>query len=158
MINLEKIKEFTFADLDKTIELVHSDKGAPNLMLALVLSAYTEFWFLEGLTSNSSERFNSFFRKLGKNYESLLDKHDIYDRFRSSLVHGYLIKGNSKIVIEGGECGIDFDDKTGIFTFYIRRYLEDFKFAVNNYVHELSTNPDKFNKAKEELEKRAQLL
>jgi hypothetical protein len=24
-----------FADLDKTIELVHSDKGVPNFMLAL---------------------------------------------------------------------------------------------------------------------------
>jgi hypothetical protein len=28
----------------ETIELVHSDKGAPNFMLALVLCAYTEFW------------------------------------------------------------------------------------------------------------------
>ena len=26
--NIEKIKEFMFADLNKTIELVHSDKGA----------------------------------------------------------------------------------------------------------------------------------
>jgi hypothetical protein len=42
--NMEKIKEFMFADLDKIIEIVHSDKGAPNFMLALVLCAYTEFW------------------------------------------------------------------------------------------------------------------
>jgi hypothetical protein len=26
--NVEKIKEFMFSDLDKTIELVHSEKGA----------------------------------------------------------------------------------------------------------------------------------
>jgi hypothetical protein len=38
---IEKIKEFMFADLDKTIALVSSDKGAPNFMLALVLCSYT---------------------------------------------------------------------------------------------------------------------
>jgi len=37
-------------------------------------------------------------------------------------------------VIEGGDCGIDFDEKTGIFTFYVRKYLEDLKFAVNQYI------------------------
>jgi hypothetical protein len=42
--NIEKIKEFMFSDLDKTIELVHSEKGAPNFMLALVLCSYTQFW------------------------------------------------------------------------------------------------------------------
>jgi hypothetical protein len=39
--NIENIKEFMFSDLDKTIELVHSEKGAPNFMLTLVLSSYT---------------------------------------------------------------------------------------------------------------------
>jgi hypothetical protein len=42
--NIDKIKEFMFADIDKTIALIHSDMGAPNFMLALVLCSYTEFW------------------------------------------------------------------------------------------------------------------
>ena len=63
--NIEKIKEFMFADLDKTIELVHSDKGAPNFMLALVLCAYTHFWGkLMKFSGNDKERFDAFFRKL----------------------------------------------------------------------------------------------
>ena len=33
-----------FTDLDKTLELVNTPKGAPNFMLALVLCCYTEFW------------------------------------------------------------------------------------------------------------------
>ena len=161
--NIEKIQKFMFADLDKTIELVHSDKGAPNFMLALVLCAYTEFWgrLSLGVTTidRNQESFDAFFRKLGRNYRDLLDKHGhIYDRFRSGLVHEYLIKGNSKIVIEGGERGIDYNDKTEVFTFYVRRYLEDFKFAVNNYIYELSTDQDKFNKARIALEHKARLL
>jgi hypothetical protein len=42
--NIQKIRDFMFADLDKTIELVNSGKGAPNFMLALALCSYTEFW------------------------------------------------------------------------------------------------------------------
>jgi hypothetical protein len=61
-------------------------------------------------------------------------------------------------VIVGGDCGIYYDDKTEIFTFYFRKYLEDFKFAVNKYVHELDTDLDKFNKARKALENKAQLL
>src|SRR5438034_4339416 len=146
--NIEKFKEFMFADFDKTIELARSEKGAPNLMLALVLTAYTEFWgrFMLGVTINKNkECFDAFFCQLGRNYKDLLDKHgNIYDRFRSGLVHEYLIKGSSKVVIEGGECGIDSDEKTGSFNFYVRRYLEDFKFAVNLYIHELTRNLDNF--------------
>jgi len=41
---IEKIKEFMFADLNKTIIPVNSSNGAPNFMLALVLCCYTEFW------------------------------------------------------------------------------------------------------------------
>jgi hypothetical protein len=162
MKNIEKIKEFMFADLDKTIELAHSGKGAPNFMLALVLCAYTEFWgklMLGVKTDKNQESFDAFFRKLGRKYGDLLDKHrHIYSKFRSELVHEYRIKGSSKIVTEGGDCGIAYNDKTGIPTFYIRRYLEDFKFAVNNYISELRTDLDKFNKAKEALENKAQLL
>ena len=105
--SIEKIREFMFADLDKTIELVHSDKGAPNFMLALVLCAYTEFWgkmMLGAKTDKNQEYFDAFFCKLGRNYKDLLNEHSqIYARFRGGLVHEYLVKGNSrKCVIEGG--------------------------------------------------------
>jgi hypothetical protein len=55
-------------------------------------------------------------------------------------------------VIEGVECGIDYDNTKNTYTFYVRRYLEDFKFAVNNYVSELMTDVAKFTEAKKALD------
>jgi hypothetical protein len=52
------------------------------------------------------------------------------------------------MVIEGGDCGIIYDDKTKMFTFCIRKYLEDFEFAVNDYIGELKTDLNKFKSAK----------
>ncbi|MGB6530546.1 MAG: hypothetical protein WBF33_20770 [Candidatus Nitrosopolaris sp.] len=127
--NIDKIKEFMFADIDKTISLIHSDIGAPNFMLALVLCSYTEFWGKLMLPSQECKKcFEAFFRKLGTKYVEVMDHRDtnIYGRIRCGLVHEYLIKGNAKIVIEGGECGIIYDENTKTYTFHIRRYLEDF--------------------------------
>ena len=61
-------------------------------------------------------------------------------------------------MIGGGDCGIDLDNKTRIFTFYVRRYLEDLKFAVTQYTYELNTDLEKLNGAREALEKMPQLL
>jgi hypothetical protein len=152
--NIEKIKEFMFADLDKTIALVSSDKGAPNFMLALVLCCYTEFWGKLMLPSRSEKKcFDAFFYKLGTRYQELIEDTDtgIYGRIRCGLVNEYLIKGNTKIVVEGGDCGIIYDTKTKKYTFCIRKY-QDFKFAVNNYIEELKTNLEKFRNAKKVLE------
>lgn len=101
----------------------------------------------------------SFFRKLGTKYEDVLDRqHANVYRVRNALVHEYIIKANSKIVIEGGECGIDYNNTKNKYTFYVRRYLEDFKFAVNNYISELMTDVAKFNEAKKALDEVTQLL
>ena len=64
---INRIKEFMFADLEKTLELTNTPKGAPNFMLALVLCCYTEFWGKMKLPQGTnSERFNIFFKALGK--------------------------------------------------------------------------------------------
>ncbi len=150
-----------FADLDKTIGLVNSDKGAPNFMLALVLCAYTGLWGKLMLPSGDDKKcFDTFFCKLGPKYEELVNhpNTNIYGRIRSGLVHEYIIKANAKIVIEGGECGIIYYDKTKTYVVCIRRYLEDFKFAVNNYIAELRSNLASFNDAKKALEKKPQLI
>ena len=66
---IEKIKEFMFADLDKTIALVNSCNGAPNFMLALVLCCYTEFWGKLMLYPEKDEKksFDTFFANWGSN-------------------------------------------------------------------------------------------
>jgi hypothetical protein len=155
-----KIKEFMFADLDKTIALVNSSNGAPNFMLALVLCCYTEFWGKLMLYPERDEKkcFDSFFCKLGLKYCDLIYNSDagIYGRVRCGVVHEYSIKtkadSESMIVIEGRDCEIVYDKKTQNYTFCVRKYFEDFKIAVNNYIEELKTESDKFNHAKQALE------
>lgn len=39
-----KVREFMFDDIDKTLQLVHATRGAPNFLLPLGLCCYTEYW------------------------------------------------------------------------------------------------------------------
>jgi hypothetical protein len=39
-----KVRDFMFDDIDKTLQLVHTSRGAPNFLLALGLCCYTEYW------------------------------------------------------------------------------------------------------------------
>jgi hypothetical protein len=167
---IEKIRDFMFEDLDKTIALVNSCKGAPNFMLTLVLCCYTEFWgklkaFPE--QKECKECFESFFSELGEKYRYLIEHTDagIWGNVRSQLVHLYGIKehkgavNDSRIVIEGGDCGIIYDNKAQTYTFYVRKYFEDFKFAVDKYIEELKADPDKLDHAKNGLkDKKVRLL
>src|SRR5919197_1754723 len=109
---IQKIKEFMFADLDKTIALYDiSPTHAPNFMLALVLCCYTEFWgrlIVSPKGEHEDKRcFKTFFCKLGMKYKDLLLYRDIYDHVRCGLVHEYSIKSvkgdDSVIKIEGGD-------------------------------------------------------
>jgi hypothetical protein len=83
---------------------------------------------------------------------------DIYGRIRCGLVHEYIIRANAKIVIEGGDCGIVYDDKSKTYIFCIRRYLEDLKFAVDKYIAELRSDLASFNATKKALENKPQLI
>jgi hypothetical protein len=158
---ITKIKEFMFSDLDKTIELVNTSKGAPNFMLALILCCYTEFWGRLMLPSGKDkECFERFFCELGPKYKEVLNDSNtsIYGRIRSGLAHSYLVKGNVRILIEGGDCGIEFQIETNIYTIYVRRYLEDFKIAVNKFVAEIGFDIKKFNDAKKVVKDEFQLI
>jgi hypothetical protein len=44
LASIKRVRLFMFEDLDKTIGLASTPRGAPNFMLALALSAYTEYW------------------------------------------------------------------------------------------------------------------
>ncbi|MBV9176064.1 MAG: hypothetical protein JO297_03410 [Nitrososphaeraceae archaeon] len=42
--SIDKVRKFMFDDIDKTIQLAHTPRGAPNFLLALGLCCYTEYW------------------------------------------------------------------------------------------------------------------
>jgi hypothetical protein len=48
-----------FDDIDKTLQLVHTTRAAPNFLLALGLSCYTEYWGKLLLGTEKKERRES---------------------------------------------------------------------------------------------------
>jgi hypothetical protein len=157
---IKKIREFMFEDLEKTIDLVDSFRGAPNFMLALVLCAYTEFWGkLICPGKDDKQCFDTFFCQLGAEYNEVMNhpNTNIYGRIRCGLIHEYLIKGNAEILIEGGECGIKYDVKTKKYTINIRRYFQDFRVAVDLYIVELENNSRILSNAKKAMDGGIQL-
>ena len=71
---------------------------------------------------------------------------DVYDDVRCGLVHEYSIKSvkgdDSVIKIEGQDCGTVYDKRTRKYTFYLRKYLEDFRIALDKYIEELDANDE----------------
>ena len=166
-----------FGDLEKTLLLVNTPDRAPNFLLALALCCYTEYWgqFLIGkknrLHGYSRKCFNEFFKRLGPRYEYLIrynhNKHDcikcdhnIYNEIRCGLAHAYMIDGNAKTVIEGRDedCGILYDSTIRTYTFIVTRYFEDFKIAVNNFIHGLESGNEDFAKFRDVIESKPVLL
>lgn len=134
-----------FKDLDTTISLVKSNGSAPNFLLALGLCCYTEFWgrLTKGIPERSEEDcFNEFFDRLGHCYRNLRRSSQFqpYKEIRNGLVHAYLDR-EITIALRKGPCGIVLDSKKPKkYTFHIKKYHEDFKNAVDEYIKELHTN------------------
>ena len=166
---IKKVRDFMFGDVEKTLSLVNTRDGAPNFLLALALCCYTEYWgqFLIGkkrVHGYNSKCFNEFFQRLGPRYEYLISHnhnkydsikcdHNIYKDIRCGLAHAYMIDGNAKIVIEDSEyCGILYDSVSRTYTFVVRKYFEDFKIAVNSFIHGLESGNEDLSKFNDVIE------
>jgi hypothetical protein len=100
-----------------------------------------------------------FFRKLGPCYKKVLQQRgNIYRDVRCGLAHAYLIEQNAYIVIEGGNCGILYDEESKQYTFGVKRYLEDFKKAVGNYIDGLETGAESLKNVEEALQGKPELI
>jgi len=149
--SVKNVRNFMIADLEKTIALKDTPKGAPNFMLALALCAYTEYWgrFIEGKVHGDSEVcFKAFFKKLGKCYEELLNRSElnIYHDVRCGLAHAYMIERNSTIYVRKGTCGVEYDSSKKAYTFNVMTYFENFKQAVDQYIEDLEAGKEDFTK------------
>jgi hypothetical protein len=140
--SLEQIKNFMFADLDKTVNIDEK----PNFLLALVLTCYTEYWgrIVKGTPNGSSpDCFNIFFDMLGSCYSKCRTMTDVYRHVRCELVHSYGIEGNASI--DGGNtCGVEYESSTNTYRINVRKYAEDLKAAVENYLKQIDTDSAKF--------------
>jgi len=110
--NIDKLKEITNWMCNDISRSIFSAKA--NFLVALGLMNYTEILgsFITGefqkdnsdtiklnqkaehIKTTSTERFNSFFRRLGDSYKELIDikKLKVYDELRCGLTHEYLVK------------------------------------------------------------------
>jgi len=135
-----------FDSLDKTILFIKEDTQGclnygVNVSLALILSAYTEF-FGHLLTGNSSsgDSYNAWLRFMGTPYSTLLDKgHDLFDDIRCGLIHEYTIKRRAHILTENdGSPGIEIEGDIIYFNNY--QYQKDFIDSIDRYREKIKTD------------------
>jgi hypothetical protein len=172
--SVKRVRQFMFEDLDKTIGLASTVRGAPNFMLALALCAYTEYWgrFVKGIESGKSDAcFAAFFERLGDCYRDLINDpklvtikdngdadHEVYRRVRSGLAQSYLIEASTEINLGRGECGVEREPNTGKYTFNILTYFDDFKKAVDEYVAELESGTADWESFEKVMDKKPELI
>jgi len=165
-----KVREFMFNDIDKTLKLADNKQiGAPNFLLALGLVCYTEYWgkLLEGIEKSDqksgAKAFNAFLKRLDcKYYGNLLNCDvNLYGEVRCGLAHAYLIEGKGDSVINTGYDGIhgiDYDQTSMKYIFWIRTYFDEFKYAVNHYIDGLDTGNENLQKLEDSLDGRPELI
>jgi hypothetical protein len=132
--DFQQAKNFIFSDIQREIDLAKSGKNAGNFLCALGLLCYTEFAgdLKEKSSGTKTQRFNSFFRTLGPHYEKMIDdKIDVYGELRCGLAHKYFAEKSCVIYMPAVEqvTGL-FLDEQQIYHFYVGKYFEDFKVAL----------------------------
>ncbi len=153
--SVKRVRLFMIEDLEKTIGLASTPRGAPNFMLALALCAYTEYWgrLVEGKASRYGDVcFKAFFERMGPCYAQLINdprltkaekdgkiSYRVYWAVRNGLAHSYLVEANSVINMGRGTCGLEYAADVDRFTFNIQTYFDDFRVAVDKYLIELES-------------------
>lgn len=158
--SIMQTQNFMYVDIQRCIDL-HKLKrkgkiiGAPNFLIAVGLSCYTEYWgkLVLGLSRErdvSRKAYEEFLKRLGTSYRTnpykqLLDNGvPVYEDIRCGLVHSYgAARGCSVILDNGNEpCGICYDEINDHFDFNVVTYFKDFKNAVDDYINGLGTRKE----------------
>jgi len=139
--------------IEKQIQYAYEGDASARLMAAVALMVYTEFMGMvlkNDFEKPYSKKFKLFLRYMGEDYEKLLDDGcNVYDVFRSGLVHFFFVKGNCTIAMKNNpgpllvfgipphkdiviekpvDIGIGEVDNGGYY-FVVEKYYLDFKKA-----------------------------
>jgi len=141
--------------VEKQITDAYEDGDASaRLMAAVSLMAYTEFMGCvkqrDFRGHGYGGRFNDFLSYMGSQYQELRENEvNVYDVFRSGLVHFFFVKGKctlamknnpgpllvlgtppnkDKVILKPVDCGIGKEENGGYF-FVVEKYYLDFKAA-----------------------------
>lgn len=160
--SLQRVRSFMYSDIEKTLALAKSNEGAPNFLLALGLCCYTEYWekLLLGPENASRDAFIAFFKRLGTNYANLTTNAsiDVYGDIRCGLAHAYMIEGRESTIRIRGPSGLEYDQKSDVYTFYVQNYFEDFRRAVDSYIYGLDAGTESLTNLEDALKGKPELL
>ena len=137
-------------------EMYHSVEGLltreTRISCALLLATYTEV--IGGLMTgnllkdrHSKVNFTHFIKKMGKSYEDVDSKVNLFKRMRSGLVHEFAPKKQFIVWLteseQDGRCGVEYYDGSDVLNIHLREYYRDWKKVVESYYDELmaGTNP-----------------
>lgn len=137
----EYVFGFISGDIQREIDLARSGDSGGNFLAALGLLCYTEFMgamILKG-EKTGTQRFNTFFKFMGEEYEQLLDvkNADIYRIFRSGMAHTYFAKNcDTKMLDNNYPAGIVIQPN-GKYLFIVEKYFQDFMDACRRLYNDL---------------------
>ena len=153
-----------YNDIQKYIDLANDPAiGAPNFLIALGLSCYTEYWgkVSLGIANQNRSRYcyENFLGRLGPKYQKLIDdRFEVYYKVRCGLVHSYLMETDGIINLGRGDCGITVDNTNKKYVFNIISYFEDFKKAIDEYINGLEIGNEKVRKMEQALRNKPILI
>jgi len=137
----EYVFGFIGGDIQREIDLARSGDSGGNFLAALGLLCYTEFMgaiILKG-EKTCTQRFNTFFRFMGKDYAQLIDIEniDIYRIFRNGMAHTYFAKNcDIKMLDDNYPAGIVIQ-ANGKYLFIVEKYFQDFMDACRRLYNEM---------------------
>jgi hypothetical protein len=85
---------------------------------------------------------------------------DFYGELRCDPAYSYLIEGKGDAVINTGYRGlngIEYDQTSKKYIFWIRTYFDEFKNAINSHINRLETGKENLQKLEDSLNGRPEL-
>jgi hypothetical protein len=164
-----RVRRSMFNDIEKTIGLANNQTiGAPNFLLALGLCCYTEYWgklvkaIKKGDESHGKTAFYAFLERMDSAYYGHLINSGVklYKEVRCGLAHAYLIEASGDARIDMGDIGlhgIEYDNTSKKYVFWVRTYFDEFKAAVTKYVNGLESGLENVHDLEDSLDGRPEL-
>ena len=144
----EYVFGFIKADIQREIDLAHSNDSGGNFLTALGLLCYTEFMGNMVLKGKGSftKQFKAFFCLMGEDYKQLIHEKeiDVYKIFRCGMAHTYFAKDcDIKMLNDNYPAGIIIKPD-GKYIFIVEKYFEDFMNACKRVYDDMIADQDPY--------------
>ena len=144
----EYVFGFIQTDIQREIDLAHSNDSGGSFLAVLGLLCYTEFMGNMVLKGRGSftKQFKAFFCLMGEDYKQLIHEKevDVYKIFRCGMAHTYFAKDcDIKMLNNNYPAGIIIKPD-GRYIFIVEKYFEDFINACNRVYDDMIADQDPY--------------